>query len=176
MKKIILRTLIVVFALAIAVTPTLAASWTDKVTGGGWVQVDQDWGFSFTVSIKTDGTDVSGQMEYSRPSHPTFGPLDWHATAECFGTGFIDPWGAEYAVIGGPYSYQYNPADEYHAEPWIIAWVKEGSLDTNAGYGDGVRIRYHTQADAEYYCQNGGQPGGFFWATVTDGNFNIRNK
>jgi hypothetical protein len=173
-----LMTLIAVLAMALILAlPAAADSWTDKVTGGGWVQVDSSWGFSFTVSVKTDGCDVSGQMEYSRPSHPTLGPLDWHATAECIGTGFVDPDGEEYVVVAGPYRYQYNPAGESHpGAPWIVAWIREGSLSTDSGYGDGVRIRYHTMEDALYYCQYGGQPGGWFWATVTDGNFNVRSK
>jgi len=72
-------TLVAVLAvLTVLALPAGAASWTDKLTGGGWVQVDSDWGFSFTASVKTDGTTVSGQMEYSRPFHPgpDYGPLD----------------------------------------------------------------------------------------------------
>jgi hypothetical protein len=173
-------TLVAVLAiLTVLALPAGAASWTDKLTGGGWVQVDPDWGFSFTASVKTDGTTVSGQMEYSRPFHPKpdYGPLDWHATAECIGTGFFDNEGKEYVVVAGPYRYQYNPEGESHPEqPWIVAWIRENSSSTDSGYGDGVRIRYHTIDEGRDYCQNGGQPGAWFWATVTDGNFNIRTR
>jgi hypothetical protein len=165
MKKRVLITLGVVLALAATASllmalPAGAASWAEKVTGGGQ---GMSGGVHFSITVSAwDGP--AGQMEYSREGQ-SVPDLSMHATVECLGIHS----GGEEAVAVGPASVQYDPAGQVQPGQWMVVEIKEGGI----GYGDTVRVRLMSETTALATCAT---PSGSFPGTIYDGNFNIRTK
>lgn len=134
--------------LAMAI-PVGAASWEDKVTGGGWATADGT-DFSLTMSA----SDVGGEWQYSRAD----GSEIAHGTIECL---FVAP-DLSYAVMSGPVTHVAAGSLFAEGDTWTIA-VLEG------GEGSGDRVRIWNAAQCGAY--SGSYPGTYF-----DGNINIRAK
>jgi hypothetical protein len=165
MKKRALITLGVVLALAATASllmalPAGAASWAEKVTGGGQGMAG---GVHFSITVSAwDGP--AGQMEYSREGQ-SLPDLSMHGTVECLGL-FSDN---TVAVAAGPASVQYDPAGLIGPGDWMVVEISEGGV----GYGDRVRVRLMSENAALATCN---QPSGLFPGLIYDGNFNIRTK
>lgn len=137
--------------------PVGAASWTDKVTGGGQAA---SGGIDFSITVSA--SDVGGQMQYSRFGQAV-ADLSMHATVECVNVA----GDGSYAVAAGPAFAQDDPSGAVFAGAWMQVEVWEGGI----GSGDRVRVRLLSKATADDCAASGSYPG-----VVWDGNFNIRSK
>jgi hypothetical protein len=164
MKKRVLITLGVVLALAataslLMVLPAGAASWADKVTGGGQGRAGGVH-FSITVSAWDDGYgNAAGQMEYSREGQ-SVPDLSMHVTVACL---YVD---GDMAAAAGPARAQNDPGGWVDPTKWVVVNIKEGGI----GAGDTVRVYKAPPGQA---C---GPPQDGFPGYIYDGNFNIRTK
>jgi hypothetical protein len=146
---------VIAVALGVAVAlslPVGAASWTEKVTGGGWASAGST-DFSLTMSAADIKGDVKGQWQYYRTEGVT---NIAHGTIDCL---YVEP-DRSYAVMSGPVTHVDAGTTFVEGERWTIA-VREGGN----GSGDQVRI---AQGIA---C---GPYGGVYPGTYYDGNVNIR--
>ena len=134
--------------LAMAI-PAGAASWSEKVTGGGWASAGAD--FSLTMS----GSDVGGQWQYYRTDGLT---NIAHGTIDCI---YTHP-DQSYAVMSGPVTRVDAGTTFAEGDTWSIAVLEGGK-----GSGDRVRI---WKGD---HC---GPYGGSYPGVYYDGNVNIRVK
>lgn len=139
--------------LAMAI-PAGAASWSEKVTGGGQASAGGA-DFSLTMSAADIRGEVKGQWQYSRTDSVT---NIAHGTIDCI---YVEP-DQSYAVMSGPVTHVASSALFVEGETWTIA-VREGGN----GSGDEVRI---WKGD---HC---GPYGGGYPGTYYDGNVNIRVK
>ncbi len=135
-------------ALALAI-PAGAASWSEKVTGGGWASAGGT-DFSLTMSA----SDVGGQWEYVRAD----GSQIAHGTVACV---YIHP-DLSYAVMSGPVTHVAAGSLFVEGETWTIA-VREG------GEGSGDQVRIWKGDNCGAYADS--YPGTYF-----DGNVNIRTR
>lgn len=154
-KQAIISSRWTVIAIALGLTlalaiPAVAASWTEKVTGGGWASAGGD-DFSLTMSA----SDVGGQWQYSRTDGVT---NIAHGTIDCI---YVHE-DQSYAVMSGPVTHVEAGTTFAEGDTWSIA-VQEG------GKGSGDRVRIWEADHCDEY--DGGFPGIYF-----DGNVNIRMK
>lgn len=134
--------------------PAGAASWSEKVTGGGWASAGSA-DFSLTMSAADIKGEVKGQWQYYRTDGVT---NIAHGTIDCI---YVGP-DQSYAVMSGPVTQVSAGTTFVEGETWTIA-VREGGN----GSGDQVRIA-QSIACGPY---GGGYPGTYY-----DGNVNIRVK
>lgn len=137
--------------------PAGAASWSEKVTGGGQASAGGN-----DFSVTTSASDVGGQIQYSRSGQP-IPDLSMHATVECL---TVAEDGLS-AVAAGPAFAQVDPSGAVFDGAWLQIEVLEGGK----GSGDRVRVRLLSEAEAMDCTPSGSYPG-----VVYDGNFNIRIK
>lgn len=130
--------------------PAGAASWSEKVTGGGWASAG---GTEFSLTMSA--SDLGGQWQYYR----TDGVSNIaHGTVTCL---YVAP-GESYAVMSGPVTNVSAGTTFVEGDIWSIA-VLEG------GRGSGDRVRIWKGDHCEAYA--GSYPGIYY-----DGNINIRVK
>lgn len=139
--------------LAVAI-PAGAASWTQKVTGGGWASAGGA-DFSLTMSAADIKGEVKGQWQYSRTDGVT---NIAHGTIDCI---YVAE-GESYAVMSGPVTHVSQSSLFVVGDTWSIA-VLEG------GNGSGDRVRIWRDDHCGAYA--GSYPGIYY-----DGNINIRTK
>ena len=103
--------------------PAGAASWSEKVTGGGWASAG---GTEFSLTMS--GSDFGGQWQYYRTDGLT---NIAHGTVDC-----IHAAGDEsYAVMSGPVTHVTAGSTFIEGDIWSIAVLEGGK-----GSGDKVRI------------------------------------
>ena len=142
MKRLFIFGLLTIFILLVATSPTLAASWEDKITGGGQAYAPVGCNFSITVSAWDDvDGNSAGNMEYSRDeiSCPSLAPLSMHSKVECVGL-----FTGDVAVAAGPVWGQNDPNSLIKEGSWLVVNIMEGGV----GSGDRVRVYFSSPTSA----------------------------